>query len=81
MRACNNNRLDEYLCLLFEVQRREEEEGNAVEILNVASHRDDYNVCQTHNLFSLSQTYTTAGNVSRCEAQHRHIRQFFGEEK
>lgn len=36
--ACNNNRLDEYLCPLFEVQRREEEqeeeeERNAVEIL------------------------------------------------
>lgn len=33
--ACNNNRLDEYLCPLFEVQRREEEEDGrkAVEIL------------------------------------------------
>lgn len=33
--ACNNNRLDEYLCPLFEVQRHEEEEDgrNAVEIL------------------------------------------------
>ena len=40
VRASNNNRLDEYLWSLFEVQRHEDEQGNTVEIQNVGLHRN-----------------------------------------